>query len=105
MIHKNTLAICKNRDDKQVKSIEGRLLVVNYLVVADDKYHVSCRFNFEKPVPQNKTLGRPVSTEKVTIFNKACEILEEDVDLYTVSELNIIMPSLENNIYTLKMTQ
>ena len=104
-IHKNTLAICKNRDDKQAKSIEGILLVVNDLVVAEAKYHVSCRVNLEKPVPQNKTPGRPVSTEKVTMFNKACEILEEDVDLYTVSEFHNVMSSLGNNIYTLKMTQ
>ena len=41
MIYKNTLAICKNRDDKQAKSIEGRLLVVNDLVAAEVKYHVS----------------------------------------------------------------
>ena len=69
MMHKNTLAICKNRDDKQAKSIVGRLLVVNELVAAEAKYHVSCRVIFEKPVPQNKTPGRPVSTENVTIFN------------------------------------
>ena len=56
-------------------------------------------------MPQNKTLGRPVSTGKVTIPNKACEILEEDVDLYTVFEFQNITPSLGNDIYTLKMTQ
>ena len=56
-------------------------------------------------MPQNKTLGRPVSTGKVTIPNKACEILEEDVDLYTVFEFQNITSSLGNDIYTLKMTQ
>ena len=56
-------------------------------------------------MPQNKTLGRPVSTEKVTIPNKACEFLEEDVDLYTVFEFQNITSSLGNDIYTLKMTQ
>ena len=56
-------------------------------------------------MPQNKILGRPVSTEKVTIPNKACEILEEDVDLYTVFEFQNITSSLGNDIYTLKMTQ
>ena len=105
MIHKNTLAICKNRNDKQGKSIEGRLLVLNDLVAAEATYNVSCRVNFEKPVPQNKTLGCPVSTEKVTIFNKACEILEEDVEMYAVSEFHNIMSSIGNNIFTLKMTQ
>ena len=56
-------------------------------------------------MPQNKILGRPVSTEKVTIPNKACEFLEEDVDLYTVFEFQNITSSLGNDIYTLKMTQ
>ena len=42
MVHKNTLAICKNRDDKQAKSIEGRLLVVNDLVPTEAKYHFLC---------------------------------------------------------------
>ena len=56
-------------------------------------------------MPQNKTLGRPVSTEKVTIPNKACEILEEDVDLYPVFEFQNTTSSLGNDIYTLKMTQ
>ena len=74
------------------------------MVAAEAKYHVSCRVNFEKPVPQNKTLGRPVSTEKITISNKACEIVE-DVQLYTVSEFYNIMSSLRNDIYTLRMTQ
>ena len=105
IIHKNTLAICKNADDKQAKSTERRLLVVNDLVAAEAKYHVLCRVNFEKPVPQHQTPARPVSTEKVMTFNKACEILEENVDLYTVSELHNMMSRLENNIYTLKMTQ
>ena len=50
-------------------------------------------------MPQNKTLGRPVSTEKVTIPNKACEILEEDVDLYTVFEFHNITSILANDIY------
>ena len=55
-------------------------------------------------MPQSKTPARPVSTEKVTIINKACKILE-DVDLHTVSEFHNIMSSLVNNIYTLKKTK
>ena len=55
MICKNTLAVCKNRNDKQAKSIEGRLLVLNEVVAAEAKYNVSCRVYFEKPVPQNNS--------------------------------------------------
>ena len=75
------------------------------MVAAEAKYHVSCRVNLEKPVPQNETPGRPASTEKLTISNKACEILEVDVDLYTVSEFHNLTSGLGNNIYMLKVTQ
>ena len=68
------------------------------MVAAEAKFHVSCRVNFQKPVLQNKTPGRSVSAEKITISNKSCEILEEDVDLCTVSEFHNIMSNLGNNI-------
>ena len=56
-------------------------------------------------MPQNKTPGCSVSTEKVTLFDKACEILEKDVDWYIVSRFQNVMSSLKNNIYTLKTMQ
>ena len=56
-------------------------------------------------MPQNKTPGCTVSTEKVTLFDKACEILEKDVDWYIVSRFQNVMSSLKNNIYTLKTMQ
>lgn len=56
-------------------------------------------------MPQNKTPGRSVSTEKMTLFDKACGILEKDVDSYIVFRFQNVMSSLKNNIYTLKMMQ
>ena len=56
-------------------------------------------------MPQSKTPGRSVSTEKVTLFNKACQILEKDIDLYIVSRFQNVISSLKNNIYTLQMMQ
>ena len=53
-------------------------------------------------MPQNKTPGRLVSTEKVMISNKVCENLEEEyIDLYTVSELHNITRDGKSNIILL----
>ena len=104
-IHRATLEICMKRDDKLGKTIESRLLNVSDLVAAEAKYHIACRTNFENPLPKNKTSGRPVSTEKMTLFNEACKQLEDDVELYTVSEFYNMMSKLGNDTYTLKMTQ
>ena len=63
-IQKNTLAICKNKDDKQAKPIEGRLIVASkWFGCSGSENHASCRINFKKPVPQKKTPDRPVCTE------------------------------------------
>ena len=72
-IQKSTLEICNQRDDKLAKEIKKRLLSINDLVAADGRYHVVCRPNFENPVPQKETVGRPTCTEKMTLFNEACK--------------------------------
>ena len=78
---------------------------VSDLLAAEAKYHASCRTNFENPLPKNESSGRPVSTEKLSVLNKACQTLEDDIDLYTVSEFYNMMCRLGGDTYTLKMTQ
>ena len=104
-IHTSTLEICKLRDDKLAKIIEGQLLSVSDLVAAEAKYHVACRTNFEDLLPKNQSSGCPVSTEKMSVFNNVCQTLEDDIELYTVSEFYNMMCGLGGNTYTLKMTQ
>ena len=49
--------------------------------------------------------GRPILTKKLTVFNAACIKLEENIDLYTVSEFYEMMQTFGEEIYSLKMTQ
>ena len=105
-IHKQTLEICKTRNDKTAKDVETRLITVSDLVAAEARYHVACRTNFENPTPEYKTPGRPVSSRKMELFVKACEeFVENDLELYTVAEFHNLMATLGDNIYTVKMTQ
>ena len=78
---------------------------VSDLVAAEAKYHVAYRTNFENPLPKNQSSGRPVSTEKMSVSNKVCQTLENDIELYTVSEFFNMMYRLGDDTYTLKMTQ
>ena len=39
------------------------------------------------------------------LFEKACESLEDDIELYTVAEFHNLMSKLGDEIYSPKMTQ
>jgi hypothetical protein len=102
-IHHATLNLCKERKDFLSKTIEARILNINDLVAAEARYHIFCRAKFERPVTTSSS-GRPTSTEKLTVFNAACMKLEEDIDLYTVSEFYDMMQTLGEETYSLRMT-
>ncbi|XP_065674292.1 uncharacterized protein LOC136091193 [Hydra vulgaris] len=103
-IYHATLELCNERNDFLSKTVEARLLNINDLVAVEARYHIYCRAKFEKPITTS-SCGRPTSTEKLTVFNAACIKLEEDIDLYTVSEFYEMMQTLGEEIYSLKMTQ
>ena len=75
------------------------------LVEAEAKYHVPCRTNFENPVPKFEKKGRPTSTQKLMLFEKVGESLEDDVEFYTVADFYNLMSKLGDDIYSPKMTQ
>ena len=104
-IHKLTLDICKTRDDETGRIVETRLLGVSDLVAAEAKYHVSCRIKFENPLPEYATPGRPISSTKTILFENACKILEDDMELYTVTEFHELMSKLGDDVYSVKITQ
>ena len=103
-IYHATLELCNERNDFLSKTVKARLLNINDLVAVEARYHIYCRAKFEKPITTS-SCGRPTSTEKLTVFNAACIKLEEDIDLYTVSEFYEMMQTLGEEIYSLKMTQ
>ena len=106
-IYKKTLEICENRNDETSRKIERHLLSVNDLIAAEARYHVSCRLKFEKPSPKNVATGRPIESVKQEHFDKACLIMERDMELYTVNELHKLMLEIangnESNIYSIRM--
>ena len=105
-IHKVTLDICKTRNDETSRALETRLLSCSDLVAAEARYHIACRTNFENPLPEYQTPGRPISSTKMELFEKACkEFLEYDIELHTVTEFHNLMSTLGDDIYTVKMTQ
>ena len=104
-IHKQTLAICEARDDVTSKTVETRLLSVNDLVAAEARYHISCRTKFENPLPEYATPGLPVSLSKTVLFEKACEVMENDMNLYTVSEFHALMSKSGDDVYTPRMVK
>ena len=75
------------------------------LVAAEARSRISCRTNFENSVPKFEKKGRPTSTQKLKLFEKACESLEDDIELYTVAECHSLMSKLGDDIYSPKMTQ
>ena len=104
-IYKTTVELCKVRYDQMAKNISVRLLSLNDLVHAEARYHTKCRSSFENPVPQNATPGRPVSSEKLRCFEKACAKLEEDTELYTITEFHELMREFgKEEVYTVRMT-
>lgn len=67
---------------------------VSDLVAAEAKYHKSCRSSFENPLQKYSSKGRPKSNRKVDAFEKTCQILEDDMELYTVKEFQELMEKI-----------
>lgn len=104
-IHKETLDLCKLRNDEYAMNIQRRLLSEKDLVAPEARYHISCRSSFESSSNQ-KSIGRPAASSKLELFEEACtKFLENDIELYTVAEFHDMMSSLGDEVYSIKMTQ
>ena len=86
------------------KNLSVRLLSLNDLVHAEARYHTRCRSSFENPEPKNTKAGRPISGDKMACFKKACDKIEEDLELYTIPEFVQLMQEYGDEVYTVKMT-
>ena len=72
-------------------------------MAAEARYLVPCRTNFKNPVPKFEKNGHPTSTQKLMLFEKACESLEDDIELYTVAEFHNLMCKLGDDITLQKL--
>ena len=105
-IHKETLDMCNLRNDETAMNVQRRLLSVKDLVAPEARYHVECRVKFENSTNRKTAAGRPVSSTKLELFEQACtNFLENDIELYTVTEFHEMMATLGDEVYSVKMTQ
>ena len=84
------------------------LLSVNDIVAAEARYHNSCRLKFEKS-PTKLPTGKPIESEKHGNFEKACIVMENDMELCIVNEFHKLMLKIANendsDVYYLRMVQ
>ena len=85
-IYTSTLEICKGREDNYTKNIKRLLLGISDFVAAEARYHSACRSSFENPLLKKSSKGRPISTDKIAAFESMCSILEDEMELLTLSE-------------------
>ena len=104
-IYTSTLEICRGREDNYAKNIERRLLGISDFVAAEARYHSACRSSFENPLPKKSSKGRPISTDKIAAFESMCSILEDEMELFTLSEFQAKMEEQHENVYSPLMTK
>ena len=104
-IYTSTLEICKGREDNHAKSTARRLLGISDFVAAEARYHSACRSSFENPLPKKSSKGRPISTDKIAAFESMCSILEDEMELFTLSEFQAKMEEQHENVYSPLMTK
>ena len=94
MIIKNT--VLKNCDDRISKDcndswaieIKGRVHDCVDFVATEARYHQNCRalFSSWRQLKPSNALGRPANVAVKSAFEKACDVLETEAEIYTVSE-------------------
>ena len=102
-IYTSTLEICGDREDNGTKKIESQLLGISKIIAA--RYHSKCGSSFENPLPLKSSRVRPKSTDKLVEFESICSILEDEMELFTLSDFQAMMEEQHENVYLLLMTK
>ena len=55
--------------------------------------------------PKKSSKGRPISTYKIAAFESICSILEDEMELFTLSEFQAKMEEQHENVYSPLMTK
>lgn len=97
--HMKTLELCESRNHSYAKISKKHLLNVSDLVAMEARYQLSCRPSFEKPLPRYLSKGRSFSTKENKVFGSICAILEEEMELQTLSRLQSMMEKQYEDIY------
>ena len=92
-IGKTLKMMCEGQDNELAETVRRRVLSCtdDDLHAADARYHRKCKDNFYVQSLQRQsdpdTKGRPINNIQDENFNKMCEWLEMDGDLYSLQEL------------------
>ena len=81
---------CRTRHDDEARAIERRALSCSDFVAAEARYHGNCRDLFNgkcRRTLNHEAKGRPVKEMEMKHFNDLCEWIENEGELYTLSEL------------------
>ena len=77
------------------------------MVTAEARYHVTCRKIFKIYFPVS-TPGGPVERDKQKYFEKACIAVENDMELFIVSEFHKFMLEIgkewDTKVYSVRMS-
>ena len=85
-IYTSTLEICRGREDNYAKNTERWLFGISDFVAGEARYHSACRSSFENPRPKKSSKDCPISIDKIAVFESMCSILEDEMELFTLSE-------------------
>ena len=102
------LQVCNERSDSWSNEVRIRLNDCIDLVAAEAIYHKACHRKFtlnkKRSIENIKSPGRPESHDKSDIFQRLCNWLDTEVELYTVTEFHTKMLEISagNEIYNIK---
>ena len=103
--------MCDYRRDAEALAVKRRIISCSDLVAAEGRYHKECRDTFNLDSKSAKSIisldkkERPQNIEQLENFNKLCEWLENQGELYSLSELFDIMKDFaepSTNVYATK---
>ena len=103
-IDTSTLEICRGREDNYAKNIERQLLGISDFVAAETRYHSACRSSFENPLLKKSSKGCPILTDKIAPFESMCSSLEDEMELFTLSEFQAKMEEQHEKACSTLMT-
>ena len=108
----SVLKTSAERFDGSSVKINSRMQTCSDLVAAEARYHRACQIAFLKnrSLPASTNIdectagkrGWKGDTEKVTAFENFCNFLELEGELYSLEELQEIMKSFSEDVYSIK---
>lgn len=103
------LSVCAERNDALSEEVRNRVINCIDLVQAEARYHRGCRSKFwlgsiNASVVPGRSRGRPEDEDKMDCFEKMCNWMESEAELYTVAELREKLKEIaqDDNVYQIK---